>query len=244
MGSSSQALNRKFAMLAAGVMAVGTAGMTVSGSPDSSFAMSSLEAIGRPFAPMPMRSRKAAVPSFAQRAVNPEQSEAALPMDGSSASPAQEGSSVGVYHGSLPPLASSRAATATTSGALSTVSPAAPPAPAAPAPVAEGKRVHLYAEPAIGVENRPSSPMPFAGDTLDPEPVALVPQPETAAPQPKREIHTLTSFDGNRTMTSGEMPPRWDPLPENDPPPPHHYQAPPPVVWNNPIHWISTHHGW
>lgn len=91
--------------------------------------------------------------------------------------------------------------------------------------------VRLAAQPSA-VELRPSSPLPFAGDALGPDPAA--------APgfsfSPAREQHVLTSFDGTRTMADGPTIVAAGPSPSARREPMHA-----PVVWNNPVKWISVH---
>jgi hypothetical protein len=112
------------------------------------------------------------------------------------------------------------------------VSPIANSAPAFEARAAAP--VRPAAEPAP-VENRSSSPLPFAGDSLGAEPVPP-PAPAYAA---AREQHVLTSFDGSRTMTDGPTIARADAA--RDAEQQRRAFTPAPVVWNHPVEWISVH---
>ena len=85
---------------------------------------------------------------------------------------------------------------------------------------------------AVGVENRASSPLPVAGDALG---VANSAAPAAAPLQPTQQFHSLTSFDGNRVMTSGNT------QIQAAQPAERAYIPPAPVVWNHPLQWISVH---
>ena len=85
---------------------------------------------------------------------------------------------------------------------------------------------------AVGVENRASSPLPVAGDALG---VANSAVPSAAPLQPTQQFHSLTSFDGNRVMTSGNT------QIQAAQPAERAYNPPAPVVWNHPVQWISVH---
>lgn len=107
------------------------------------------------------------------------------------------------------------------------------PFEARPAEALAAAPVRPAASPSA-VELRPSSPLPFAGDALGPEPVAA-PQAQ-AAFVPAREQHVLTSFDGTRTMSDGPTLVASGPSPVAQSAPLYA-----PVVWNNPVRWISVH---
>ncbi|MBI5245547.1 MAG: hypothetical protein HY923_00070 [Elusimicrobia bacterium] len=109
------------------------------------------------------------------------------------------------------------------------------------------------AEPAP-VELRQSSPLPFAGSDLTANAAAVSSDgsgssgPSSggslgqaiAGGQPgPQQFHALTSFDGNMTMTSGQVeivqPARSGRQERLG------YVPPAPVVWNNPVKWIQVH---
>lgn len=123
----------------------------------------------------------------------------------------------------------------------------APERPFAPRSAARANAQMALSSDPTPAEVRPASPLPFAGDEVAPaadqalgagsigsgEPASAGP----AAARAPREVHTLTSFDGTRTMTTGSWQPgasgdEAGPAPKNFPP------APP--VWNRPLNWVQT----
>ena len=163
MGDRQASQNRKHAALVAGVMALGSAGMALSGAPASSMASPPLERASDTATELPSITAGRLFASRHRRTVQP------------------------------------------------------------------------WEETSIGAEMRPSSPLPYAGDLFPPEPEVVSAPP----PMPEQEVHVLTSFDGTRTMTSGDASPQVYSrhLPERE----RSVAQNGPVRWNNPMQWLGTH---
>lgn len=106
--------------------------------------------------------------------------------------------------------------------------------------------------PAAGSEARSSSPLPVVGDALAPTPaeyeLAQSRQREADEQAAKsaayasahpQAYHSLTSFSGNRTISTGQMGSGGD-APPADPVEKPSWTPPPSPTWNRPLNWIKT----